>query len=69
MIQEKLAEAGKCIHQPCDVPHDDWDLTGSAEDTQLWFRLGYMVAQGSTEPGWNDDSLWKPVREKMLKTH
>ena len=28
IIQEKLTEAGKCIHQPCDVPHDDWDLSG-----------------------------------------
>lgn len=39
-IRKKMAEAAKCIHQPCDVPHEDWDLTGTAEDTQVWFSPG-----------------------------
>jgi len=43
-------------HTVDDIVDDRWDLSGAVEDTQLLFRLGLEVAQGSSRPQWRPDS-------------
>ncbi len=39
-------------HKPSDTVKPDWDLSGGVEDLQLYWTVGYRVAQASTRPSW-----------------
>lgn len=50
-------------HKPQDefVP-EDWDLRGIAQDAELYFNIGYRLANESTFPQWKDGSEFKVAR-------
>jgi Zn-dependent M28 family amino/carboxypeptidase len=54
-------------HQPSDEVKPDWDLSGAAEDAELFFAVGYRVANASTFPQWKPGNEFKAKREQMLK--
>ena len=39
-------------HKPTDTVRPDWDLSGGVEDLQLYWMVGYLVAQGEKYPQW-----------------
>jgi len=39
-------------HKPTDTVKPDWDLSGGVEDLQLYWMVGYRVAQGEKYPQW-----------------
>ncbi len=39
-------------HKPTDTVKPDWDLSGGVEDLQLYWMVGYRVAQGDRYPQW-----------------
>ena len=39
-------------HKPTDTVRPDWDLSGGVEDLQLYWMVGYLVAQGDRYPQW-----------------
>jgi Zn-dependent M28 family amino/carboxypeptidase len=39
-------------HTPADTVKPDWDLSGGVEDLQLYWMVGYLVAQGDKYPQW-----------------
>jgi Zn-dependent M28 family amino/carboxypeptidase len=39
-------------HKPTDTVKADWDLSGGVEDLQLYWMVGYKVAQGDRHPRW-----------------
>ena len=41
-----------------------WDLTGIAQDAQLYFRVGQRRASETTFPNWKEGSEFKATREK-----
>lgn len=43
------------------------DLAGNVEDAQLFFNIGYRLANESTFPKWNDNSEFKAIRNKSLE--
>jgi Zn-dependent M28 family amino/carboxypeptidase len=47
-------------HQPSDVVKPDWDLSGSLEDLDILFEVGYEVAQSDSRPTWKPDAFWRP---------
>jgi len=53
-----------CYHQPCDVWHGDWDLTGAAQDVDLLYQVGRDLASGGAWPGWKPGSEFEPERRK-----
>ncbi len=53
-------------HKLSDEVRDDWNLQGGVEDVQLFFRVGYRVANGTEYPNWKDGSEFKARRDKML---
>jgi Zn-dependent M28 family amino/carboxypeptidase len=57
----------KFYHQATDQVHDWWDLSGAAEDGQLFFAIGYRVANADTLPEWKSGNEFKATREKSLK--
>ncbi len=50
-------------HQPSDVIKPGWDLSGSVEDLQVLFEVGYRVAQADGRPQWKPDAVWRPKPE------
>jgi Zn-dependent M28 family amino/carboxypeptidase len=54
-------------HKVSDQVKPDWDLSGAVEDVQLFFQVGYRVAQGDKYPEWKPGTEFKAKREEMLK--
>jgi len=55
-------------HKPSDVIKPDWDLSGAVEDLQLFFTVGYRVADAERFPEWSPDSEFRAKREAMMKS-
>ncbi|MFT2009121.1 M28 family metallopeptidase [Pontibacter sp. 13R65] len=53
-------------HKVSDEVRDDWNLDGAVEDLQLFFRVGYSVANGTRYPEWKEGTEFKARRDKML---
>jgi Zn-dependent M28 family amino/carboxypeptidase len=54
-------------HQPSDEVKPDWDLSGTCEDAQLFWTVGYRVAQAAKYPEWKPGTEFKALREAQLK--
>jgi Zn-dependent M28 family amino/carboxypeptidase len=54
-------------HKPSDKVRPDWDLSGTVEDLQLFFEVGYRIANADKYPTWNPDAEFKAKRDAMLK--
>jgi len=46
-------------HQVTDTIDPRWDLSGSAQQIELLFRIGYSIADSSGWPQWNADSEFR----------
>ncbi len=55
-------------HKPSDEYSEDWDLSGAVDDIQLWFLVGYTIANESTYPNWKEGSEFKAKRDAMMGT-
>jgi len=66
-LQQKADEyTTNNYHKVSDEVKPDWDFTGAIEDLQLYFLVGYNVAQGSQWPQWKPGTEFKQKRESML---
>lgn len=45
-----------CYHQVCDQFRENWDFGGMLEDTQMFFEVGYDIANSDDWPQWNKTS-------------
>ncbi|HEV2667534.1 MAG TPA: M28 family peptidase, partial [Blastocatellia bacterium] len=59
----KLLEYNKHYHNVSDEVRPDWDLSGVAEDAQLFFMIGYRVAQADRYPEWKPGAEFKRQSE------
>jgi Zn-dependent M28 family amino/carboxypeptidase len=55
-------------HKPSDVIKPYWDLSGAVEDCQLFFLVGYQVANDAQMPQWNPGAEFKAARDASLKS-
>lgn len=53
-------------HKPSDVIKPYWDMSGDVEDCDLYFAVGYRVANAPKMPVWSAKSEFKAIREKSL---
>ena len=56
----------KDYHGVADEVRPNWDLSGTMEDLQLLFTVGYNVAQAEKWPEWKPGTEFKAKREAML---
>jgi Zn-dependent M28 family amino/carboxypeptidase len=54
-------------HKPTDVIKPDWNLEGTVKDCELFFLVGYDIANAETMPTWNPDSEFRAARVASLK--
>ena len=66
MRQKKEEYIENRYHMVTDEYSDDWDLRGAVDDLQLFFRVGYELASGSSWPNWKEGSEFKAIRDSMM---
>ncbi len=55
-------------HKPADEFNEETaDLSGTVEDAQLFFKIGWQLANEDKFPQWNDNSEFKAIREESMK--
>jgi Zn-dependent M28 family amino/carboxypeptidase len=53
-------------HKPSDTIKPDWDLSGGIQDCQLFFLVGYRIANDSRIPEWKPGAEFKAIRDASL---
>lgn len=66
-LQKRNEYTTNDYHKPTDEIKPDWDLSGAVEDAQMFFEVGYRVAQSKTWPEWKPGTEFKAKREAMLQ--
>jgi Zn-dependent M28 family amino/carboxypeptidase len=66
-IERRKRYTAEDYHKPSDVIKADWDMSGAAEDCQLYFLVGYRVAEAATMPEWTATAEFRGVREESLR--
>jgi Zn-dependent M28 family amino/carboxypeptidase len=54
-------------HKPSDVIKPNWNLSGAVEDLQLFWMIGYEVANAEKFPQWKPGTEFKARRDAQLK--
>jgi Zn-dependent M28 family amino/carboxypeptidase len=55
-------------HKPSDKIQSDWDMSGAVQDAQLYFLVGYRVANSDTMPEWKPGAEFKAKRDAMRRS-
>ena len=55
-------------HKPSDKIKPDWDLSGAVQDCQLFFLVGYRIANDSRMPEWKPGAEFKAIRDASLNS-
>ncbi|MBG8553959.1 M20/M25/M40 family metallo-hydrolase [Hymenobacter sp. BT594] len=66
IAQQRQNYTTNMYHKPADQFDPSWDLTGIAQDAQLYFRVGQRLAAETTFPKWRAGSEFKEAREKSM---
>jgi Zn-dependent M28 family amino/carboxypeptidase len=53
-------------HKPSDKVQPDWEMSGTVQDAQLYFLVGYRVGESDTMPEWKPGAEFKARRDEML---
>ena len=50
-------------HKPSDEYDSNWDLSGAEEDVQIYFEIGYRIANEQNWPNWYPKTEFRTIRE------
>ena len=53
-------------HKPSDEYDNSWDLSGLEQASEIWFELGYGIANSDDWPNWYDGTEFRALRDEML---
>lgn len=66
-MQQRERYTREDYHKPSDKVKADWDLSGAVQDMQLYFLVGYRVANDAKMPQWKPGAEFKAKRDAMLR--
>ena len=66
-LEQRKIYTAERYHKPADKILPDWDMSGAAQDAQLYFLVGYRVANDPRMPEWKPGAEFKAVRDNSLK--
>ncbi|TQV86843.1 M28 family metallopeptidase [Aliikangiella coralliicola] len=67
-ISARISEIIKnCYHQDCDEYNEDWGWEGMVADLQMFFEVGYLLANSNQWPNWYEGTEFKAARDAMMK--
>jgi len=52
-------------HKPADEYNNSWDLSGLEQSAEIWFELGYGIANSTDWPNWYEGTEFRALRDKM----
>jgi len=53
-------------HKPSDEYDETWDLTGAVQDLQLFFTIGWWIANEDRWPNWREGNEFRAARDAMM---
>ena len=53
-------------HKPSDEYSPDWDLSGAVQDIQLYFMVGFALANEDSFPNWREGTEFRAIRDRMM---
>ena len=65
-LEQRQKYTTERYHKPADTIQPDWDLSGAVEDSQMYFLVGYDVANDLRLPDWHSGAEFKAVRDASL---
>lgn len=65
---ELVAYNEERYHQVDDELTPDWDLSGAMQDLELFFRVGWAIANEARWPNWSEESEFRAARDEMMGT-
>ena len=65
-LEERRKYTAERYHKPADTIQPDWDLSGAVQDCQLYFLVGYRVANDPRMPEWHPGAEFKAIRDASL---
>ncbi len=65
--QKSDAYTATDYHKPSDKIGPDWDMSGTVQDLQYFWLMGYRVAQAEKFPEWKPGNEFRATREAQLK--
>src|SRR5437879_4689399 len=67
-LQVRQKYTAENYHKPSDKIQPDWDMSGAVQDAQLYFLVGYRVANSDLMPEWKPGTEFKAKRDAMLQS-
>ena len=67
-LQVRQKYTAENYHKPSDKIQPDWDMSGAVQDAQLYFLVGYRVANSDMMPEWKPGTEFKAKRDAMLQS-
>ena len=65
-LEERRKYTADKYHKPADKIEPDWDMSGTVQDCQLYFLVGFKIANDSHMPEWKPGAEFKAVRDASL---
>lgn len=66
VLQRDAEYVAERYHSPADEMMDDWDVEAAVEDLQLFYGIGYRIANGKEWPAWFEGNEFRAIREQSL---
>jgi Zn-dependent M28 family amino/carboxypeptidase len=66
-LEERRKYTAEKYHKPADKIQPDWDMSGAVQDAQLYFLVGYRVANEPHMPEWKPGAEFKVIRDSSLR--
>jgi Zn-dependent M28 family amino/carboxypeptidase len=67
-LEERQKYTAENYHKPSDKIQSDWDMSGAIQDAQLYFLVGYRVANSDIMPEWKPGAEFKTKRDATLRS-
>jgi Zn-dependent M28 family amino/carboxypeptidase len=67
-LEARRKYTAESYHKPSDTIKPDWELSGAIQDCQLYFLVGYRIANDSHMPEWKPGAEFKAIREASLRS-
>lgn len=64
-LQMRAKYTAENYHKPSDKIQSDWDMAGAVQDCQLFFLVGYRIANADRMPEWKPGAEFKATRDAM----
>jgi len=65
-LEQRRKYTADRYHKPADKIQPDWDMSGAVQDSQLFFLVGYQVANDPHMPEWRPGAEFKAARDASL---